>query len=102
MNVILLKEVDNFIPTLQKSVQSKWLRYLKLLKQYGKVLGMPHVRHLPGGIRELRVRGTQEIRAFFIIKEDQVTIVHAFIKKTQKIPQRELETMQKRISNLLT
>lgn len=102
MQVLLLKEVDDIIQTLQKPTQAKWLRQLTLLTHYGKDLGMPHVRQVRGRMRELRVRGSQEIRAFFLITEDQTVIVHAFVKKTQKIPQREIDTAQKRLSSLLT
>ncbi|MEK7166375.1 MAG: type II toxin-antitoxin system RelE/ParE family toxin [Patescibacteria group bacterium] len=102
MRLIILKEVDAFIETLEKSTQSKWLRHLTLLEQYGKPLGMPHVRYMSGGILELRIRGLQEIRAFFIFKDDYAIIAHTFIKKTQKTPKRELDIAQKRISKLLT
>lgn len=102
MKLILLKEVDEFIETLQKPTRSKWLRHLTLLEQYGETLGMPHVRHISGGVRELRLRGTQEVRAFFIFQDDQAIVVHAFVKKTQKTPQKELETAQKRIQSLTT
>lgn len=100
MKLIILKDVDAFITTLQQSTRSKWLRHLTLLEQYGESLGMPHVRYIATGIRELRVRGTQEVRAFFTLKDDYVIIVHAFIKKTQKTPQKEIEAAQKRIQAL--
>lgn len=100
MKPILHKEVDEFIETLEQSTRSKWLRHLNLLEQYGKTLGMPHVKFISGGMRELRVRGTQEVRAFFIFQDDQAIIVHAFVKKTQKTSQKEIETAQKRIQSL--
>lgn len=100
MKLTLLREVDGFIKSLQPTTQSKWLRHLTLLEQYGENLVMPHVRLMGGGIRELRVRGAQEIRAFFIIKADRVIIVHAFIKKTQKTPTNEMQTVQKSIQSL--
>lgn len=102
MQLIIFKEVDAFIETLEKPTRSKWLRQLTLLEQYGQQLGMPHVKHMSSGMRELRVRGSQEIRAFFIFRDDQVIIVHVFIKKTQKTPQKEIATAQKRIAQLLT
>ncbi len=102
MKLIILNEVDAFIKTLEKPIRSKWLRQLMLLEQYGQFLGMPHVKHIAQGMRELRVRGSQEIRAFFVFKDNQAIIVHAFIKKTQKTPQKEIVTAQKRSVNLLT
>ncbi|HCS79275.1 TPA: hypothetical protein DIV55_06085 [Patescibacteria group bacterium] len=102
MELIILKEVDTFILTLEKPTRSKWLRQLMLLVQYGQQLGMPHVKQISKDLRELRVRGVQEIRAFFVFQDNRALIVHAFIKKTQKTPQKEIATAQKRILHLLT
>lgn len=100
MRLVLHKEVDAFITTLQKPTRSKWLHSLSLVEQYGKNLGMPHTRRLTGSLCELRIRGKEEVRAFYAYLDDQVFIVHAFMKKTQKIPQREIETAKKRLQLL--
>ena len=100
MQLILHREVDIFAGTLQKPTRSKWLRSLNLLKQYGTNLGMPHARRLTKNLSELRIRGNQEVRAFFICVENQIYILHAFTKKTQKIPNREIVTAEKRLKLL--
>ena len=100
MRVILDKEVDEFVETLQKPTRAKWLRNVTLLTQYGGNLGMPHARRLTSNLSELRIRGTQEVRAFFTCIGDTIFIVHAFIKKTQQIPNREIEVASKRIQQL--
>lgn len=100
MKLVIVKDVDAFIETLEKPTRSKWLRQLTLLEEYGQHLAMPHVKHIVRGIRELRVRGSQEVRAFFIVKEEQAIIVHAYIKKAQKIAQKEIVTAQRRIDRL--
>ncbi len=102
MQLVILKEVAAFIETLEKPTRSKWLRQLTLLEHYGELLGMPHVKHISSGMRELRVRGSQEVRAFFVFQNNQAIIVHAFVKKTQKTPQKEFITAQRRASQLLT
>ncbi len=100
MKLIIHKDVDAFITTLQKPTQGKWLRSLILLEVYGKNLGMPHARRLTSNLSELRIRGNQEVRAFFTVDDDQVRIIHAFVKKTQKIPQREIEIAENRLKRL--
>lgn len=102
MRVILLKKVDDFITTLEKRTQSKWLHQLMLLEEYGQHLGMPHVKYILGGIKEIRVRGDQEVRAFFIHRGEEIVIVHAFIKKTKQIRKSDILIAQKRVAKLLT
>lgn len=97
---MLDKEVDAFIETLQKPARAKWLRTITLLAQYGNNLGMPHTRRLTSNLSELRIRGTEEVRAFFTCIGEKIFIIHAFMKKTQKIPSREIEIAQKRLQLL--
>lgn len=97
---MLLKEVDQFIKTLEKPTIGKWLRHLDLLETYGEYLGMPHVRRIGNGLYELRVRGVQEVRAFFIFSANKAVVVHVFIKKTQKTPQKEIDLAHNRIRSL--
>lgn len=100
MELFVNKNVDAFIETLQKPTRGKWVRTIGLLKQYGATLGMPQARKLNGALSELRIRGREEVRAFFTIREDKIFVLHAFIKKTQKIPQHELDLAIKRLDAL--
>ena len=97
MQLILDKEVDSFIETFQQPTRAKWLRTIMLLAQYGNELGMPHAKRLSGNLSELRIRGKQEIRAFYTCIGNTIYILHAFTKKTQKIPQKEIEIARKRM-----
>jgi len=78
----------------------KLLRSFILLEKYGHTLGMPHVKLLEQGLCELRIRGQQEIRIFFVFRHDKIVALHGFIKKTQKTPKGELETARKRSHRL--
>jgi len=44
---------------------------------------------------ELRVRGRQEIRIFYTLVDRQIILFHGFIKKTYRIPKKELELAHK-------
>jgi phage-related protein len=62
--------------------------------QHGYTLAMPLSRPMPvlgPGAAELRVRDSAGVyRAFYMVKvADAVLIFHAFMKKTQKTPERE-------------
>lgn len=61
---------------------------------------MPYSKKLLSNLYELRVRGQQEVRIFYCFHQDQAIIVHAFIKKSQKTPTKEIETALKRIEQL--
>ncbi len=97
MQVFYHDEVHVFIKQLQKPAQSKMLRAIELIEQYGQYLGMPHVKKVTSVLYELRIRGKQEVRIFFIIKAGSALLLHGFVKKSQKTPQREVETARKRI-----
>lgn len=58
---------------------------------------MPHTKMLGGGLMELRVRGKQEVRIFYIfIVNKQIYLLHGFLKKTQAISKKELDIAYQR------
>ncbi|OGG61850.1 hypothetical protein A3C87_00430 [Candidatus Kaiserbacteria bacterium RIFCSPHIGHO2_02_FULL_49_34] len=91
MNVIVVEEVAVFLEELERPAQTKALRLLELLREYGVNLGMPHSRPLEDGVFELRARGKQEVRLLYGFQHDGAIIVHGFIKKQQKTPRRHLD-----------
>lgn len=73
--------------------------------QNGITLSMPLARPMPSvakGVEELRIRDRSGgYRAFYFAKlADAVLIFHAFTKKTQKTPVREIEIGQKRLKEM--
>jgi phage-related protein len=97
MQLFFHDEVKIFIKKLEKPTQSKVLRGINLIEEYGRNLGMPHTRMIIKNIFELRIRGQQEVRIIYTIQNDSVYLVHGFIKKTQKTPFHEIETALKRL-----
>jgi phage-related protein len=63
---------------------------------------MPHVRHLEGKLWEMRLTGRDGIaRAVYVARTRQrLTVLHVFIKKTQKTPRKALETARNRLRRL--
>ena len=62
-------------------------------------LGLPLVRPLGRELWEVRSSLTQGriARVIFCIAEEQMVLLHGFIKKTQKTPAREIELAMKRM-----
>lgn len=89
-----------FIKTLPKKSSAKLDTLIRLLEKHGKETGMPYLRFLFDGWYEIRVHGKQEIRVFLVFKEDQILLMHGYIKKTQKLLLRELATAQQRLKLL--
>lgn len=83
-------DIERFIRNLPKPIIAKVLRTLDLLETFGHRLGMPHSKVVASGLFELRVRGIQEIRFLYTFHHSTAVILHGFVKKSQKIPTREL------------
>jgi phage-related protein len=70
--------------------------------EFGWPIGMPVCRPLGDGLFEVRTRlgGARIARVLFAIERNQAVLLHGFIKKSQKTPQRELQTTRQRFVNL--
>jgi len=80
-------------------VLADYARLVELLVEHGPSLKLPHSRAFGDGLFELRPRGRSGIgRALscFLIGK-RVVILHAFIKKSQETPDRELKLARKRM-----
>ena len=80
-------------------------RYVVLTRRIlavGPNLGAPHTDAFGDGLFELRLKGQEGIaRVFFCaLVGRRVMMLHSFIKKTQKTPQREIEIARKRMKEV--
>ena len=84
-------------------VLADYLRLSDLLAEHGPSLRLPHSRALGHGLFELRPRGRSGTgRAFYcFVVGKRITVLHAFIKKTQQTPDRDLQLARKRLKELL-
>ncbi|WP_366943310.1 type II toxin-antitoxin system RelE/ParE family toxin [Nevskia sp.] len=83
-------------------VLADYARIVELLIEYGPALRMPHSKAMGGGLFELRPKGRSGIgRAFYcFVVERRVVVLHAFVKKTQATPDRELKLARKRLKEV--
>jgi phage-related protein len=84
-------------------ILADYARILELLMEFGPNLRMPHSRTMGGGVFEVRPRGREGIgRAFYcFVVGQRIVILHAFIKKTQATPEKELKIARKRMKEVL-
>src|ERR1035437_7175177 len=83
-------------------VLADYARIVELLIEHGPNLKLPYSRAFGDGLFELRPRGRSGIgRAFYcFIVGKRVVVLHAFIKKSQQTPDRELKLARKRLKEL--
>ncbi|MCI8828993.1 MAG: type II toxin-antitoxin system RelE/ParE family toxin [Ruminiclostridium sp.] len=72
--------------------------YIEILSKYGTQAGEPYLKHLEGGIWELR---PLRDRILFVAWYDGgFVLLHTFVKKTQKTPAREIEKAKRELEDL--
>ena len=92
--------VKREIETWPDGILADFARMVELLMEFGPNLRMPHSRAMGGGLFELRPRGRQGIgRVFYcFVVGQRVVILHAFIKKTEETPKKELRIARRRMT----
>lgn len=83
-------------------ILADYARMVELLLEFGPHLRMPHARAMGDGLFELRPRGREGIgRALYCyIDGARIVILHAFVKKTQETPDKELRLARKRMKEV--
>ena len=70
--------------------------------EYGWPIGMPICRSMGKGLYEVRsnLPNGKIARVFFCVYQEQMILLHGFIKKTQKTPKQDFDLALKRKKNL--
>ena len=101
--------IDYFHPNVLAEIEAwpidilaDYTRIVELLIDFGPNLRLPHSRAIGEGIFELRPHGKSAIgRAFYCFRvKRKIVVLHAFIKKTQQTPNRELKIAHKRMKEI--
>lgn len=73
--------------------KSKAFRIFQNIKEYGLVTAIPHIKRLTGTpLWEIRILGGDSVRILYITKQKKkILLLHAFLKKTNKTPHKEIE-----------
>ena len=98
-NAKVLSEIEAW----PADVLADFARIVELLIEHGPSLRLPYTRAFGEGLFELRPHGRSGIgRAFYcFLRGRRVMVLHVFVKKTQRTPDREIKLAQKRMKEAL-
>jgi phage-related protein len=101
--VELTEEAAAEIDALPADMRARFLRIAELLEELGpQHVREPHVKHLEDKPWEMRMTGRAGIaRAlYFAAQGRRLIVVHAFVKKAQETPRREIDIALRRMKGL--
>ena len=80
----------------------KAFRIFSNIEEYGLMSVIPHIKKLTGTpLWEIRLLGEDSARILYVTrKEKQVFLLHAFVKKTNKTPSKEIKKALDRLKEL--
>lgn len=93
--------VQDFLYSLSPKLRAKAFRDIELLKDMGSELHEPYVKAIKGkenkGLYELRIKFSNDIARIFYFTyfNNRYVLLHGFIKKTMKTPEKEIEQARK-------
>jgi phage-related protein len=90
----LSEVVDKELEALPADMRARFVRIVQLIETVGLPrVSLPHVRHLKGPLWEMRITERAGIaRAIYVTASGmRVVVVRVFVKKSQRIPRREIE-----------
>lgn len=94
--------LEEEILELPDSLLARCIKLTELMETYGADLGMPHTDVMGNGLFELRLKDREGIaRVFYCaMVGKKIHMLHCFVKKTQKTPNKELKLARKRMQEV--
>lgn len=93
--------VKKFTESQDESTYAKIVRMIELVQKYGPYLMGPYVKKLRKDLYELRISGKIAVRILFTCINGCYYLLHAFKKKTQKTPVKEIEIGLDRMKEII-
>ena len=91
--------VWDFMAALPADEREKCFEYIAYLEKMGEQVRRPVGDYLGDKLYELRPKQTRII--YFFMLKDHAVLVHAFRKKTNEIPAREMKLAEKRMDDFI-
>jgi phage-related protein len=90
--------IDEQILAMPPKIQARMLKLLELMERHGANLGPPHTEAMGDGLFEIRAKAQEGIGRglFCYLQGKHVMVLHAFVKKSQKTPMKDLELARQR------
>ncbi|WP_228939238.1 type II toxin-antitoxin system RelE/ParE family toxin [Paraburkholderia saeva] len=98
-----MPQAESELLALPADMRARFVHIAQLLAEFGpQHVGMPHVRPLENKLWEMRMTGRDGIaRAIYVARAEQrLTVLHVFVKKTQKTPRGAIETAAERLRSI--
>jgi phage-related protein len=91
--------VREFILSLDQKPRGKVLQAIQILSEFGPTLPFPYSSQVEGKLRELRAHYGKTLYRILYYQDAQgiFILLHAFEKKTLKIPEREIKIARERM-----
>lgn len=93
--------VYDFIKKQDLKSRTKISQYVRLLSEYGPNLKPPYMKKIQNQLFELRITGRISIRIFYSPIRREYCLLHAFKKKTQKTPKKEIKIALDRLKLMI-
>jgi len=92
--------VKEFIDQQNPTVKAKFIGMVDFLESYGPFLSGKYTKKIRKDLYELRITGKEQIRILYTIRQQEIILIHAFEKKTQKTPLKEIKTALLRLDKI--
>ena len=91
-----------FLNEFQTKIRAKIAKWIDKLREKGPDLPRPYADIVRGKIRELRVSfGSNKYRFLYFFFGERIIITHGFLKKTDRIPEGEIERADRIMQDFL-
>jgi len=91
--------IEEYLNRLPAAERVAAVEAIRLLQEFGTLLGMPHAKHIRGKVWELRPEANRFF--YFAYVGRRFIILHAYRKQSRKTPHRELAVAERRLAEVL-
>lgn len=99
--VVHFSKVEDFLLKLPISVRAKISSDIVMLREHGPFLRQPYSKKIAKNLFELRIKGKDSTRILYTFLKNKIYLVHAFRKKSQKTPRKEIKVALDRFKMLI-
>ena len=96
------ESVQEQILDLPDTLAARYVVLTRRMVAIGPNLGEPHTKAFGDGLFELRLKGAEGIARVFFCTQigKRIVVLHSFIKKSDRTPQRELDVALSRLKEI--
>ncbi|EQB99456.1 type II toxin-antitoxin system RelE/ParE family toxin [Photorhabdus temperata] len=101
-NIELYDGAEDAILNMPPRIQARMLKLLELIEEHGANLGEPHTKSMGKGLFEIRAKAQEGLGRglFCYLQSSNIIVLHAFIKKNQKISKKDLDLAYERMKEV--